>query len=158
MVGLDKFDLKLLVALQEDASQTNQELGEVIHLSASQVSRRRARLEQERVIRRYKADLSPEYLGLDVMAFIGVALATHNKENARLFRDLVRTIPSVQEAYAMTGDMDYMLKIRVKDLKALSVVINNDLLPHEAVQNVRSSIAMDTLRDDNHLPLRYQVT
>ncbi len=53
----------------------------------------------------------------------------------------------------MTGDMDYMLKIRVKDLKALGEVINNELLPHEAVQNVRSSISMETLRDDNHLPL-----
>lgn len=153
MIEIDRFDLKLLAALQEDASQTNQELGEVIHLSASQVSRRRTRLEQEGVIRRYKAHLSPEHLGLGVTAFVGVSLSTHNRQNARLFRDLVRTMPNVQEAYAMTGDFDYMLKICVKDLKALGAVINEELLTHQSVQNVRSSIAMDTLRDDNHLPL-----
>ena len=66
---------------------------------------------------------------------------------------MVQAMPEVQEAHTLTGDVDYMLKIVVPDLKALSRVINDDLLPHEAVQHVRSSIAMDTLKDDNQLPL-----
>ena len=53
----------------------------------------------------------------------------------------------------LTGDLDYMLKIVVADLKALSRIINDELLPQEAVNNVRSSIAMETLKDDNLLPL-----
>jgi DNA-binding Lrp family transcriptional regulator len=117
------------------------------------VSRRRQRLEQDRVIRRYRADLSPDLLGLTVTAFVGVTLGAHSRENARKFRLMVTAMPEVQEAHTLTGDVDYMLKVVVKDLKALSRIINDELLPHDAVQNVRSSIAMETLKDDNLLPL-----
>lgn len=150
---LDSFDLRLLGALQENSALTNQQLGERIGLSASQVSRRRQTLEGEGIIRRYRADLATERLGFAVTAFVGVTLGAHSRENARRFRAMVQAMPEVQEAHTLTGDVDYMLKIVVPDLKALSRVINDDLLPHEAVQHVRSSIAMDTLKDDNQLPL-----
>ncbi|MBA5777412.1 Lrp/AsnC family transcriptional regulator [Stappia sp. F7233] len=153
MTEMDGFDLKLLAELQADASATNQAIGERIGLSASQVSRRRQRLEAEKVIRRYRADLDPAALGLTVTAFIGVALATHSPQNASRFRALVKAIPAVQEAHTMTGDMDYLLKVVVKDLKALGALINDDLLPHDSVRNVRSFIAMETLKDDCLLPL-----
>ncbi|WP_417678123.1 Lrp/AsnC family transcriptional regulator [Roseibium sp.] len=152
-IALDGFDLKLLSVLQENAALTNHEIGQRISLSASQVSRRRQRLEQDRVIRRYRADLSPDALGLTVTAFVGVTLGAHSRENARKFRLMVTAMPEVQEAHTLTGDVDYMLKVVVRDLKALSRIINDELLPHEAVQNVRSSIAMETLKDDNLLPL-----
>jgi len=152
-VALDGFDVKLLAALQANAALTNADLGEVIGLSASQVSRRRARLEEAGVIRGYRAALEPEALGLMVTAYVGVTLGAHSKENARKFRDMVKAMPEVQEAHTLTGDVDYMLKIVAPDLKALSRIINDDLLPQEAVHHVRSSIAMDTLKDDNLLPL-----
>jgi DNA-binding Lrp family transcriptional regulator len=152
-VALDGFDLKLLRVLQENSALTNQELGEHIGLSASQISRRRQRLEQEKVIRRYKASLDPDVLGLTVTAYVGVTLGAHSRENARRFREMVTAMPEVQEAHTLTGDVDYMLKVVVKDLKALSRIINDELLPHDVVQNVRSSIAMETLKDDNLLPL-----
>lgn len=151
--ALDGYDVKLLAALQENAALTNAELGDVISLSASQVSRRRQKLEEAGVIRRYRAALSPEALGLAVTAYIGVTLGAHSRENARKFRNMVTAMPEVQEAHTLTGDVDYMLKIVVSDLKALSRIINDDLLPQEAVQHVRSSIAMETLKDDNMLPL-----
>ncbi|WP_306145901.1 Lrp/AsnC family transcriptional regulator [Roseibium sp. MMSF_3412] len=149
----DGFDLKLLTALQENAALTNAELGKVIGLSASQVSRRRQKLEEAGVIRRYRAALDPEALGLRVTAYVGVTLGAHSRENARKFRNMVTAMPEVQEAHTLTGDVDYMLKIVVPDLKKLSRIINDDLLPQEAVQHVRSSIAMETLKDDNLLPL-----
>lgn len=152
-IDIDPFDIRILAQLQEDASLSNQEIAERVHLSASQISRRRQRLEKAGIIRRYRADLSAEHLGIDVTAFVGVTLSRHNRENARLFLRLVAAMQVVQEAYAMTGDMDYMLKVRVRDLRALNRVINDDLLPHEAVQNVRSSIALEILKSDNHLPL-----
>lgn len=152
--ALDGYDVKLLAALQENAALTNAELGEVINLSPSQVSRRRQKLEESGVIRRYRAALSPDALGLTVTAYIGVTLGAHSKENARKFRNVVIAMPEVQEAHTLTGDVDYMLKIIVPDLKSLSRIINDDLLPQEAVQHVRSSIAMETLKDDNLLPLK----
>lgn len=152
-IALDVYDVKLLTALQENAALTNAELGDVIRLSASQVSRRRQKLEEAGIIRRYRAALDPEALGLNVTAYVGVTLGAHSKENAGKFRDMVKAMPEVQEAHTLTGDVDYMLKIMVPDLKALSRIINDDLLPQEAVHHVRSSIAMETLKDDNLLPL-----
>ncbi|KZM51277.1 MULTISPECIES: Lrp/AsnC family transcriptional regulator [Stappiaceae] len=152
-IALDVYDVKLLTALQENAALTNAELGDVIRLSASQVSRRRQKLEEAGIIRRYRAALDPEALGLNVTAYVGVTLGAHSKENAGKFRDMVKAMPEVQEAHTLTGDVDYMLKIVVPDLKALSRIINDDLLPQEAVHHVRSSIAMETLKDDNLLPL-----
>ncbi|MEP3430032.1 MAG: Lrp/AsnC family transcriptional regulator [Roseibium sp.] len=152
-IALDGFDVKLLASLQENAALTNAELGEAIGLSASQVSRRRQKLEDGGVIRRYRAALSPEALGLTVTAFVGVTLGAHSKENARKFRNMVTAMPEVQEAHTLTGDVDYMLKIVVTDLKSLSRIVNDELLPQEAVHHVRSSIAMDTLKDDNFLPI-----
>lgn len=153
MTEIDGFDLKTLAFLQQDSSTTNQEIGEKIGLSASQVSRRRQKLEEGGVIRRYRAVIEPSAVGLSVTAFVGVALATHSRQNSSRFHALVRAIPAVQEAHMLTGDMDYLLKVVVKDLKALSSLINDDLLPHESVQNVRSFVAMDTVKDDNILPL-----
>lgn len=152
-IALDSFDVRLLASLQENAALTNAELGDAIGLSASQVSRRRQKLEDSGVIRRYRAALSPEALGLTVTAFVGVTLGAHSKENARKFRNMVTAMPEVQEAHTLTGDVDYMLKIVVADLKSLSRIVNDELLPQEAVHHVRSSIAMDTLKDDNFLPI-----
>ncbi|MBO9421806.1 Lrp/AsnC family transcriptional regulator [Labrenzia sp. R4_2] len=152
-IALDSFDVKLLAALQENSAATNAEIGETIGLSASQVSRRRQKLEDNGIIRRYRAALDPEALGFAVTAFVGVTLGAHSRENARKFRNMVTAMPEVQEAHTLTGDVDYMLKVVVRDLKALSRIVNDELLPQEAVQHVKSSIAMDTLKDDNLLPL-----
>ncbi|WP_029059524.1 Lrp/AsnC family transcriptional regulator [Stappia stellulata] len=152
MIDIDGFDTRILAFLQDDAAVTNQQLGERIGLSASQVSRRRQRLEETGVLRRYRADIDPASVGFTVVAFVGVALDAHSRQNARRFKDLVRGLPEVQEAHVMTGDMDYLLKVVVRDLAALADFINEDLLPHDSVRNVRSSIAMETLKDDNLLP------
>ncbi len=110
MVVLDTTDLRILDALQEKGDLTNHELAERVHLSASQISRRRARLEADGVIRRYRAELDAERLGLSTIVFIHVTLARHNPANAKRFRDLSRMTPEVQEAYALTGEADYLLK------------------------------------------------
>lgn len=154
MPALDTFDWRLLEALQQDASLTNGALAEKVGLSASQVSRRRQRLEQEGVIRGYRALIDPEAIGLAVTVFIHVALNTHSRDNARRFRDLVKLTPAVLEAHALTGEADYMLKVAVGDLKELSRLVNEILLPHESVARVRSEIALETLKEPGLLPLR----
>ncbi|PZR14202.1 MAG: AsnC family transcriptional regulator [Azospirillum brasilense] len=151
--ALDALDLRLLGALQEDARLTNQQIGERIGLSASQCSRRRAALEASGLIRGYHAELDAERLGLHLLVFIQVTLASHSGDNARRFRDLVSRLEEVQEAYAMTGDADYLIKAVVRDLKGLSVLVNDVLLPHESVARVRSSIVLDRLKASGSLPL-----
>jgi DNA-binding Lrp family transcriptional regulator len=151
---LDAFDLRLLAALQENGRLTNQELGERIGLSASQCSRRRAGLEGAGLIRGYRADLAAELIGFRLLVFVQVTLATHSGDNAEKFRKLVARLDEVQGAYATTGDTDYLLKVVVADLKDLSVLVNEVLLPHESVARVRSSIVLDRIKETASLPLR----
>jgi len=150
---LDKFDLRILQELQKDGRLTNNELGDRIALSASQCSRRRTHLEKEGYIRGYQANLDRQKLGIDMLVVISVTLATHNRDNARRFSQLVNGLPEVLEAYALTGEMDYHLKVAVRGLNDLSRFVNDVLLPHESVQHVKTSIVLDTLKNFEGLPV-----
>jgi|TARA_R110002020_G_scaffold27319_9_gene88089 DNA-binding Lrp family transcriptional regulator len=150
---LDLYDRRILSALQDDGALTNQALADRVHLSASQCSRRRQRLEADGLIRGYRADLDAARLGLTITVYVNVMLNTHSPENAERFQRLVARLPEVQEAHALTGDMDYLLKIVVADLPALSELINGELLPHPSVSTVKSSIVLSTLKADHRLPI-----
>ena len=154
MISLDAFDLKILRALQDDGRLTNQNLAEIAGLSASQCSRRRMRLEEENVISGYRAELASDALGFGVVAFIQITLATHSPDNAKKFRALVNRIDDIQEAYSLTGDADYVIKAVLRDLKSLSHMVNDVLMPHPSVAHVRSSIVLDRLKESGKLPLR----
>ena len=150
---LDLFDRKLLALLQEDARLTNNELAERVNLSASQCSRRRQRLEDDGVIRAYRAVLDRDRVGFPLVNIVTVTLSTHNRDNARRFAELVARLPEVQEAHALTGEMDYILKVVTPDLKSLSAFVNGELLPHESVQHVKTAIVLETLKEAGSLPL-----
>ena len=154
MTEVDTFDLKMLAALQDDGRLTNQQLADLVGLSASQCSRRRMRLEGDKVISGYHADLAAEALGFGLIAFIHITLATHSPDNAKRFRELVNRVDDIQEAYALTGDADYVLKVMLRDLKSLSDIVNNVLMPHQSVAHVRSSIVLDRLKESTKLPLK----
>ena len=152
---LDRFDLALLAALQRDGRLTNQELAERVNLSASQCSRRRLRLEQEGMIRGYRAVLSARSLALDIVAFVQVTLAAHSKENAESFKRLVQDTPEILEGFTLTGEADYLLKVVTSDLDALSAFVNDVMLPHPAVARVQSRIVLDRLKDCGPLPFTH---
>jgi len=150
---MDQFDIRLLDALQEDGRLTNYDLAERVGLSASQCSRRRSALEAAGIIASYHARLSTDGVGLGVVVFVQVTLARHSPENSQRFLRLVEGLSEVQEAYALTGDADYLIKLAVPDLKALSRILNEVFLPHESVAHVRSSIVLDRLKQTSRLPL-----
>jgi DNA-binding Lrp family transcriptional regulator len=152
---MDDFDIKLLKALQEDGRLTNNELAERIGLSASQCSRRRAALEESGVIESYHAVLSAEAIGLDVLVFVQVGLATQSPDSGQAFIKLVNGIEEVQEAFSLTGDADFLVKMAVPDLKTLSHILNDVLLPHRSVAHVHSYVVLDRVKQTTQLPLRY---
>jgi DNA-binding Lrp family transcriptional regulator len=152
--ALDQFDLKLLDALEADGRLTNAELAGKVGLSASQCSRRRIRLEETGIIEGYSARLNASRLGIGLLAFVEVTLSPHSKENAKKFGVFVNAVEEIQEAYALTGDADYLLKVVVPDLKNLSRIINDLILPQASVSHVKSSIVLTTLKDSHRLPLR----
>ena len=150
---IDHFDRMILSLLQDDARLTNGDLSQRINLSPSQCSRRRQRLEQDGFIRGYKAVLDRDRLGFSLVNMVTVTLATHNRDNARRFGELVSRLPEVQEAHALTGEMDYILKVVTPDLKSLSEFVNDVLLPHESVQHVKTAIVLQTLKETSALPI-----
>jgi len=150
---MDLFDLKILAALQDDGRLTNFELADRVGLSASQCSRRRAALEQQGAVESYHARLSAERLGLGVLAFVQVALSAHSRANLARFVKLVQGLPEVQEAYSLTGEADYLIKLVVKDLRALSQILNGVLLQHDSIAHVRSSVVLNRLKEGAILPI-----
>jgi DNA-binding Lrp family transcriptional regulator len=150
---LDQFDRKILALLQADGRLTNNDLSERVNLSPSQCSRRRQRLEEDGIIRGYCAVLDRDRLGFSLVNVISVTLATHNRDNAQRFAELVSRLPEIQEAHALTGEMDYILKVVTPDLKSLSEFVNGVLLPHESVQHVKTAIVLETLKETGSLPL-----
>ncbi|WP_147106437.1 Lrp/AsnC family transcriptional regulator [Tateyamaria sp. syn59] len=149
---LDSIDTRLLAALQKNAHLTAQELSDMLHLSASQVGRRRQRLEADGYIEGYVARLDAKRLGLSVQGFVQVHLAVHGPKHASSFARLIDTRPEVTSAWTMTGDADYLLRVYCADLAALNILIHEVLLPHPAVARVHSQIVMDQLKRDGPLP------
>lgn len=150
---MDSLDARLLAELQRSANITAQELAEVLNLSASQVARRRARLEAEGVIAGYGARLDPGKLGLSVQAFVQVQMAAHNADNAASFVRLVDGLPEVVGCWTLTGEADYLLRVWVAGLPELNGLIHHRLLPHPAVARVQSQIVMDQTKADSGFPV-----
>jgi DNA-binding Lrp family transcriptional regulator len=150
---LDAVDSRLLAELQKDATLTAEALGTRLNLSASQAGRRRQRLEALGVIAGYAARVDPQRVGLTVQAFVQVQMASHAPDVARGFAGLVALRPEIISAWTLTGEADYLLRVRCTDLGALNRLIHQVLLPHPAVARVQSQIVMDELKADAPLPV-----
>ena len=152
MSSLDPKDIRLLARLQKDAQVSAQDLADELGMSASQISRRRQRLEAEGYIQGYSARLDPARLGLTVQGFVQVHLASHAPEQAHSSARLVGTRPEITSAWTMTGEADYLLRVYCEDLSALNTLLHQVLLTHPAVARVQSQIVMDQLKRDAPLP------
>jgi Lrp/AsnC family leucine-responsive transcriptional regulator len=152
---LDRFDISLLSALQKDAHATNQQIGEQIHLSASQVSRRIQRLESTGIIRRYVALMDPARLGLGVRAMAYVTLTHHSGEEGMAFEREIENLPEVMDCYAVAGESDYILQIVAADLNALSDSVLRRLTRIKGVSSIRSNIVLHCIKSSTELPLNH---
>jgi Lrp/AsnC family leucine-responsive transcriptional regulator len=152
--GLDAFDLKLLAELQQDGRLTNAELGERVHLSASQVSRRVQRLVEEGFIERFQAVLSRQKLGLGLTVYCMVTLKIHAGDSMLAFHERVRGLPEVMECQSLTGEADYVLKIVVVDLKRFSDFMSEHLMKAPEVANIRSSVVLESIKETGAYPLQ----
>ena len=153
MASLDPTDIALLTALQQDAQLTAEKLGERLNLSASQVGRRRQRLEAEGYIEGHRARLDARRLGLSVQAFVSVQMATHAPDKVATFTRILETNRQVVSVWTLTGEADYLLRVYCEDLSALNRLIHEQLLPHPAVARVQSQIVMNQLKSDAPLPV-----
>lgn len=145
---LDRFDIAILAALQRDGALTNAALSGLVNLSASQCSRRRAALEEAGVIEGYSARLSAAKLGVGMRAIIRVNLSAHGQTNEQDFARFVASHAQIRSTFSVSGDADYILDVRVRDLEAFADFVHRHLLPHPQVSQVRSEIVLKTLKDE----------
>lgn len=159
-IELDKTDRRILAVMQENGRLSNQEVAEQVSLSPSPCLRRIRRLEQAGVIRKYVALLDADKLGLGLLAYVNVRLEKHGESGARsatspraAFAAAVMQWPEVIACHAMTGDMDYLLRVHVEDMEHFSRFMMDTLLRHPAVLDVRSSFALQQVKETTALPL-----
>jgi len=142
-----------LNALQRDASVSQAELAEHAGVSPSQVSRRLARLKDEKVLRGIVGVLEPKLAGLTCSAIIRVRLRDHAAANVRAFRDLVERMNEVTLCVMTTGETDYLIKVVARDLPHFQEIVQSKLLRCTAIAHMESSIILEHLKDTTALPL-----
>jgi Lrp/AsnC family leucine-responsive transcriptional regulator len=151
--ALDRIDRRILELLQKDGRLTNLELAQRIALSPAPTLRRVKRLEEAGVIRQYAALLDPSAIGLGLLAYVSVKLEKRGKMPIDAFSDAVSRWPEVVACYAMTGDMDYLLRVHVEDLEHFSRFLMDHLLKQTGVIDVKSNFVLDRFKDTTALPL-----
>lgn len=150
---LSRTDRRILDTLQHDAKLTNQQLAEKVSLSPSACLRRVRALEESGYIRQYVAILNPAKLGLDLLAYVSVKLEKRGRMRTDQFSRAVLGWPEVVACYALTGDMDYLLRVQVEDLDHFSRFVMDSLLKHPGVLDVKSSFALARVKETTALSL-----
>jgi Lrp/AsnC family leucine-responsive transcriptional regulator len=153
MPSLDRTDLRLLAVLQSEGRITNAELAERVSLSPSACLRRLQRLEADKVITGYAAQVDPQAVGLGLQAFVRIQLAQHEADAIESFVQRVGEWEEVVACHALTGDMDYLMHVYVQDLEHFSRFLLDHLLNASGVADVNSSFVLRTVKRSPSLPL-----
>lgn len=149
---MDKKDLQIIELLQQDASISLAELAEAVNLSPTPCWRRLQKLREDGVIRKQVALCDAERLDLGVTVFVTIRTSRHSDDWTRQFIEGTRDIPEIVEIYRMTGDVDYLLKIVVPDIKGYDAVYKR-LIRVADLSDVSSGFAMEVIKHTTALPL-----
>lgn len=152
----DRIDRRILAALQTDASLTNQQLAEVVGLSASPCLRRVRALEEAGVILGRVTLLDRKKLGLSLTVIILISMDRHTPERFEAFVKQIEVLEEVQECYLITGqEADYMLKVAIPDMDHYQDFLLNKVTRIPGVSGVHSSFVLQRVLDRTSLPLSY---
>lgn len=151
---LDRVDRQILMELQRNGRLSNQDLADKVALSPSPCLRRVRRLEEEGYIENYVALVNPEKVGLKLMAYVTIRLNKVFRASHSPVSDFARDVqgwPEVVECYAMSGDMDYLLRVQVEDLTQFSRFAMDTLMQHPAVVDMRSSFTLQRIKETTEI-------
>ena len=152
MREIDTYDSEILRSLQQDSGRSLDEIAEHVHLSRNAVWRRIRALEADGVIRSRVALLDPDKLGLGLTVFMAVRTQSHSPDWLERFSRATRDLPEILSAYRMTGDLDYLIKARVKDMQAYDALYQA-LIRRVEMHDVSASFVMEELKDTTALPV-----
>ena len=152
-IELDAIDRRIVSELQANARLSNVELADKVGLSPSPCLRRVKRLEREGYIDGYRASLQRSRVGLGFSVFLGVRINGHANEDAWRFEKAVVELPEVIACHLVSGEADYFLEVVVPGLEDYQRFLVGKLLNLPNVREVRSNIAIQTLKAGAPLPL-----
>jgi Lrp/AsnC family leucine-responsive transcriptional regulator len=150
---LDPVDCRIVAALQADGRLSNVDLADKVGLSPSPCLRRVKRLERDGYIEGYRAALRRDRVGLGFSVFVGVKIEGHANERALVFERAVISMSEVLACHLISGEVDYLLEVVVPDLESYQQFLVGKLLNLPMVREVRSNIAIQTLKVGAPLPL-----
>ena len=151
---LDEIDVKILKILQDDCTRPVAEIGKEVGLSTTPCWRRIQKLEEAGVIARRVALLEPTKVNAGVTVFIQIKTDQHNLKWLEQFRAAVAELPEIVEAYRMSGEVDYLLRVVVPDIAAYDAFYKR-LISKLAITKVSSSFAMEQMKFTTALPLQF---
>ncbi len=151
---LSRADIRLLDALQQDATRSQSELAEIAGMSRTSCWRRIRDFEEAGLIERQVAVLNPQKTGFQIHVLLAVAMTEHTDENRREFERHVALLPEVTECYSVSGERDYVLDVIVRDMEAYNQFLNSRILPHAAVRSASSTFALRRVKYTTELPLQ----
>lgn len=151
--ALDAADRRILRALQADGRLSNKELAARVHLSESACWARTRRLFDSGVIRGVRAVLDPAALGQDTVVLVGVVLDRSTRESFAAFEAAVRELPQVLECHLVAGEVDYFLKVRVRDLAGFNRFHGERIIALPGVRQVRTFFVLNEVKSDAPLPI-----
>ena len=151
---MDRIDRKLLTLLQDNADRPLNELADAVNLTPTPCWKRIQKLQQAGVIRKKVVLCDPVKLNLGLTAFVAVRTTQHNEQWLRKFAAAVQSIPEIVEAYRMSGEIDYMLRVVVSDIQGYDTVYRK-LIRAVELFDVSSSFAMERLKYSTALPVDF---
>jgi Lrp/AsnC family transcriptional regulator len=149
---LDELDCKILATLQVNSSLSMQEVADRVGLSSTPCRRRIQKLESSGYIKRRVALLNAEKLNLGVSVFIAVKTNQHNAEWVQRFRKIVVSFPEVVDFYRLSGDVDYLIRAVVSDIRAYDDLYQR-LIAKIDLHDVSSMFTMEQIKSTTELPL-----
>jgi Lrp/AsnC family transcriptional regulator len=152
MESLDRKDRQILDLLQQDATLPVADIAERVGLSRTPCWRRIRELEKQGFIRKRVALLDRSKLGAGITVFVAVRTNQHNAKWLERFRGAVNALPEIVEAYRLSGDTDYLLRILVADIQGFDKVYKR-LIEMVEFSDVSSSFSMEELKSTTAIPL-----
>jgi len=151
---LDELDRRILIELQQDASQSLDDIARKVSSSKTPVWNRIRKLRKAGIITRDTVLLDPEALGLEACFFVLVRTSAHEADWQARFLQAVRARPEVMEAHRLAGDIDYLLKVRVPNARAYDRFYQA-LISEVTIHNVTALLSMEEIKFTTELPLEH---
>ncbi|WP_225784602.1 Lrp/AsnC family transcriptional regulator [Xenophilus sp. Marseille-Q4582] len=143
----DKIDLAILRILLQDARRTLQDIGAEVGLSPTSCWSRIKRLQDEGVIRRYTVEVDPARLGYQDQVIVQLTLESHTEDTLYAFGQVLATIPEILEAYLVSGDYDYYIRIAVRDTRDYERLLREKLYKIPGIRHSQSHFVLRVLKE-----------